>query len=403
MQKELEQLLSDVKTSLAETTGPIKQIAEKALKASETGETMGAEIKQQADKLLQAQGALSEAQTKITERLETLETSNSELSQKLLARGSGGKQIRQTLGQAFVADDKVKSFMSAGKGSVSVTINNAITSGTAPAIPDQETEVVGLPKRQMRIRQLLTNSRMGSSSIKYRKQTVRTINAAARAEGDPSVESVLEWANADAIARTLSHHVNVSKESYADADFLAGEIDGDLLYGLDLKEDLQLLAGDGLGENLSGLVTNATAYVASFVPDGTPTILDTLRLAYLQATLSDYMADGVVLNPIDLAYIELLKDANNRFIFANPQEEIGPRLWGRPVVETKAIDVDKFLVGAFRAAGTIYDRSQTDVLISSEHGTNFIEGMLTIQAEKRLALAVKRPAALVYGDLGRVA
>jgi HK97 family phage major capsid protein len=59
-------------------------------------------------------------------------------------------------------------------------------------------------------------------------------------------------------------------------------------------------------------------------------------------------------------------------------------------------------VGAFRMAGTIYDRMQTEVLISSEDRDNFVKNMLTVRAEKRLAFAVKRPAALIYGDLGLI-
>jgi HK97 family phage major capsid protein len=66
------------------------------------------------------------------------------------------------------------------------------------------------------------------------------------------------------------------------------------------------------------------------------------------------------------------------------------------------MDVDEFLVGAFLTAATIYDRMDAEVLISSEDADNFTKNMLTVRAEKRLALAVKRPAALVTGDFGNI-
>ncbi|RYE64054.1 MAG: phage major capsid protein, partial [Oxalobacteraceae bacterium] len=140
------------------------------------------------------------------------------------------------------------------------------------------------------------------------------------------------------------------------------------------------------------------AYADQGIVVDNPTKIDILRLALLQASLAEYSADGIVLNPIDWADIELTKDGEQRYIFANVIQMAGPQLWGRPVVATQAMDQDEFLTGAFRMAAKIWDRMDTEVLISSEDRDNFIKNMLTVRAEKRLALAVKRRAALVTGD-----
>ena len=53
---------------------------------------------------------------------------------------------------------------------------------------------------------------------------------------------------------------------------------------LDLEEEQQILAGDGVGDNLSGLITEATPFAAQAgLPDQTR--LDRLRLALLQLEL----------------------------------------------------------------------------------------------------------------------
>lgn len=61
-----------------------------------------------------------------------------------------------------------------------------------------------------------------------------------------------------------------------------------------------------------------------------------------------------------------------------------------------------FLVGAFETATQIYDRMQTEVAISDQDRDNFIKNMLTIRGEERLAFAVKRPAALIAGNLALI-
>ena len=66
------------------------------------------------------------------------------------------------------------------------------------------------------------------------------------------------------------------------------------------------------------------------------------------------------------------------------------------------MDQDSFLVGNFQMAAQIFDRMGVEVLISSEDRSNFIENKLTVRAEQRLALTIKRPAALIYGDFGLV-
>lgn len=106
-----------------------------------------------------------------------------------------------------------------------------------------------------------------------------------------------------------------------------------------------------------------------------------------------------MLHPAAWTGIELTKDAAGGYIFANPQGIAGPTLWGRPVVPTKGIGAANFLVGAFKLAAQIFDRMETEVRISDQDRDNFIRNMLTIRAEKRLAMAVKRATAMVRGTL----
>ena len=404
----ISKLLAEVNQNLARIESDVKKTAEEALKQSKNTGVTTQELKKSSDELLVAQKQLTDAQHKLTDRLEKLETRNSDLEQELSQRSGGGREERKTFGQMVAESDAIKAFVQNGsRGSMRMTLDvkQAITSLNTSAgdliWSDRETEIVGMPKRQMTIRNLLSQGRTGSNLVEYAKQVTRTNNAAIVSEGVQKPESNYVWDRADAPVRTIAHWVHVSRQAMEDAAQLQTELDNELRYGLALAEELQLLKGDGVGENISGLVTQATAYSAAFAVTG-ETMIDTLRLALLQASLSEYPADGIVLHPTDWARIELTKDGEFRYIFANVMQMAGPQLWGRPVVATQSMDVDEFLVGAFKMAATIYDRMDPEVVASSEDRDNFVKNMITVRAEERLALAVKRTAALITGDFGNV-
>ncbi|EPE95718.1 phage major capsid protein [Rhizobium grahamii] len=403
----IEALLKDVKSELSKVGDDVKRTAEDALKQSKDAGSLSQETKQKADELLMAQGKLSAAHDKLSEKLEQLSTRSTDLEQKIANRRQGGDAAPKSLGQLVGENEKIKAFAAAGgAGTVKVSVQNAITSagnsGGALIVPQRDTEIVGLPRRRMTIRQLLQVGSTNSNSIEYARMITRTNAAAAVAEGAQKPESNYVWEPRDAPVRTIAHWVAVSRQAMDDIPQLQSEIDGELTYGLDFVEEAEILKGDGTGQHLLGLVPQATDYVAPAITVPNMTKIDVLRLALLQASLAEYPADGIVLHPTDWADIELTKDGENRYIFANVIQLAGPQLWGRPVIDTQAMSLDEFLVGAFKMAAKVWDRMDTEVLISSEDRDNFIKNMLTVRAEKRLALAVKRPAAMVTGDFSDI-
>jgi HK97 family phage major capsid protein len=112
------------------------------------------------------------------------------------------------------------------------------------------------------------------------------------------------------------------------------------------------------------------------------------------------MADAVLLNPVDWAAIEielLTTVAGQTLLSYNNAGE--PRLFGVPVVESVGVAADTFAVGAFGQAGTIYNREGVTVDLSESDGDNFTKNLVTIRAERRLALAIEVPGAIRGGDL----
>lgn len=396
-------LLKEVRAKLDEVGSSVKQTAETALKQAQKSGDASAEVKATADKLLVQQHALSEAQAALTGRLEQLETRATDIEQRAESRRDVQPAPVQTLGQRVAAHEDRERFVRQGcKGSVHFAITSLSDSAGALIESDRAAEIVGLPRRRLLLRELFMPGRTGSNAVEFAKQVTRTNNAAVVSETVQKPQSAYAWTLDTANVKTIAHWVPISRQAMEDAAQLATEIDGELRYGLDIAEENAMLTGDGVGENISGINTTATAFSPAFNVDGGNTRIDALRLAILQVQLADYDADGMVLHPTDWAQIELQKDSQLAYLFANPLQLAGPVLWGRAVVPTTAQTVTKFTVGPFRMAATIYDRMETEVAVSSEDRDNFVKNMLTARAEKRLAFAVKRPTAIILGDFDAI-
>lgn len=397
-------VLERLSAKVDEMSGPIKATAEQALKEVKNFGEVSAATKAKADKAITEITATSKAVDELKASIEGINGSMLELSQQVAAGGSAGDDRRpMSLGQAFVAEEeKIGNFVQNGcRGALSITVENAITtaSGSAGGLIShpEETNPVRMARRRLRIWQMLTQSRTGKDLVTYRKQVLRTNAAAMVAEGGTIPASEYGWDKATSPVKKIGHVTNISEEAMSDADQLQSEIDSELRYGLDLEREMQILSGDGVGDNLGGLLTEATAFsAAAGLPNATP--IDRLRLAILQVTLSDYVATSITMNPTDWAAVDLLKDTVGRFIFGNPGTLSTPRLWSLDVVESNSMSVGEWLVGDLAMAATVYRRADVEVLISSEHGTNFVEDMLTMKATERLAMAIKRAAAMVTGN-----
>ena len=392
--KDLPQLAEELK----KRTDEVKAIAEEFNGKAAKGEKLSQDAKDAADV----------AMTKLNELRAQVE----ELEQKATRKAGADEADHRSLGQQFVESkgfkDLAESPSQRGKADMQLkaTITLA-TTDTLGAAGDtvQVTRVAGIvapPERRMTVRDLITPGRMDGNALEYVKETGFVNNAGMVAEAAAKPQSDLKFDLVSTTAKVVAHYVKASRQILSDSSMLASYIDGRLRYGLAFKEEQQLLNGDGTGQNLLGIIPQATAYAA---PGGLTSAqaMDQMRLAMLQAELAEYPATGHVMNPIDWTRIELLKDTTGRYIIGNPQGTTAPRLWNLPVVATQAIAQDKFLTGAFKLGAQLFDRWLARVEVATENEDDFIKNLVTILAEERLALAVYRPEAFIYGDLGFVA
>lgn len=365
------------------------EAVEKQIKAN--GE-MSAETRTKVDELLTKQGELN---ARLGEAEQKLVNASRDRSHQ--------EEPQKSVGALVIGSEEMQDMNSSFRGSRRVSVPRAaITTATGgDLIPAQRLAgVVAPPQRRLTIRDLVAPGETESNSIEYIRETGYTNNARTVAEGTAKPYSDITFALATANVRTIAHLFKASRQMLDDAKALQSYIDARARYGLNMAEEAQLLYGSGAGANLQGLMTVAQLYAA---PAGVAVVgeqrIDRLRLALLQAELAEFPSDGIVLNPIDWAAIELTKDGEGRYIIGQPQDGTTPRLWNRPVVSTQAMTQDDFLVGAFKLGAQIFDRMEIEVLISTENDKDFENNMATIRAEERLAFAIYRDEAFVTGQL----
>lgn len=390
--KAVESEYKEVTKNLKDIGDQLKAHAENAQKELKKNSELSAQTKQNVDTLLVAQGELQARLQAAEQKMVSLED-----------RGDGPHKV-VSLGQHVADSEAFKNFDPRMSQKFSVSINAAITSLDSSAgsliEPQRVAGVIATPNRRLTIRDLISPGRTESNSIEYVRETGFTNSADVVSENPTNVkpESSIQFELDTETVATIAHWIRASRQVLSDAKMLSSYIDSRLRYGLQLKEEAQLLKGSGVGLNINGIYTQATAYSNPGVVVQAQTRIDQLRLALLQAELAEYYADGIVLSPVDWAAIELTKTSENAYLLANPHGTATASLWSRPVVPTQAMDAGDFLVGAFQMAAQVWDREDANVVVSTEDRDNLVKNMVTILAEERLALTVYRPEAFVKGE-----
>lgn len=276
----------------------------------------------------------------------------------------------------------------------------------------QRDSIVIPPMRTKRVRDLFPVRKTNAQVIEYFRQLGFTTltgggtnNAAPVAERSggnfaAKPQSSFNFIGEQAPVRTLAHWEAAHRNVLADEPQLRSIIDNELMYGLRLLEDSQILNGDGTGENLLGVLNTPNIQEYSWSEGAVLPVADTkadsIRRAATLSYLAYYEPSGVVLHPNDWEDIELTKDKNGQYLIAVSVAMGGePKVWRMPLVDTPAIAEGTALVGAFGTGAQLYDREEASIRISEQHSDFFVRNAIVVLAEQRLALAVKRPEAFV--------
>lgn len=261
------------------------------------------------------------------------------------------------------------------------------------------------PTQRQRVRDLFPVNKTSSNLIEFFRvlEMANDGKGAAAPVADYSAgnfglkpQSTIGFESDQASIKTIAHWVPVHRNFLSDVPAVKSIINNQLMYGLALVEDDQLLNGNGSGENVRGLLN--TPGIQSYTAGVAELKSDSLRKAQTLSALALYPATGYILHPSDWEDIELQKDTTTAYtLTTNIAVGLQTRVWRLPVVETPVIEEGTFLTGAFGQGAQIWDRESASIRLSDSHADYFVRNAVAILCEERIGLTVTRPQSIISG------
>lgn len=348
--------------------------------------------------------------------------------------GHGGKSSRaqtpgepKDIGGLFVQSEAWKAYAADG------TLNRPVTVpmdslfgpgyrgiGEVPSTQSALFDSSGFPTRQdiypepietlyqaNNIASLMPQAQTDSDTIRYPVETVTSTGAVEIAEGDTKPEAQISFADTDETLKQIPVLLPMTNKSLRNQAFLRAYINARLRLFVQMREDSQLLNGNGTAPNLRGIlnrsgINTATSYsIGGSNPD--QALIDAVFHGAMRVRDAFLEPDATVMKPSTWEIAALAKDANRNYILGGPGAvnfaagDPAPRLWGLKVVLNANMPAQSAtnkvaIVGAWRTAAMVVRRGEIELALSESHGTFFAENKVMLRAEEEVGLLVFRPA-----------
>ena len=323
------------------------------------------------------------------------------------ASAQGEAPADDSYGQQFVKNAEYATFQrKTSRGSIGLELKNTVTNAIGNTFSERRPTLVTGAFREFTIEDLITSIPTSANAIDWVRENVFTNSAAEAAEGVQIAQSSITFTTGTMPVTNVAHFIKITRQLAMDNAALAAFINRRMVYGVNLRVENQLVAGDGVAPNLGGLTlaANRTAHgytAASLAALGLSATnkLDLIGKMIGDCALADYPADVIILNTADWWTLRLSKDSQGRYLLGDPASSVTPMLFGRPVVASNAMTALNVWVGSLSQAATLHNREGIVVEMSDSDENNFQLGLVSVRAMRRLALTVEKPAAARYGLL----
>lgn len=190
----------------------------------------------------------------------------------------------------------------------------------------------------------------------------------------------------------VAAYIKESDEYISDYGFLASAINGRLLYELNLVRQAKVISGL-LGTSGIQTIGDDTAVTRTAVD-----VADEIANAIADViTYSGRAANAIVMTPTIWKLLRIGKDQTNKYYGGGYFAALhGENIWNLPIVLSNQLTADHIIVGAFDTCASLVSKAEgvTIEAVNTDQD-DFIKNLMTVRAECREKLAVRRPAGFV--------
>lgn len=282
------------------------------------------------------------------------------------------KNLTDALYEAFKANrDAILALKNDRNGNVKLELTKVAQNMTFPTNTtgiigrrEQDSTIYGIQRRARFITEIISMGTTTARHYSYINKTGYEGAPAMTPEGTLKPQADWNLVEVTLTPKKVAMIVTVSKEMLDDIDNMAEDVRGEISDQiLDVMEN-QWLNGDGTGENISGVMDNATPFAAgpllNKVDDANNK--DVLRAAIDQVRRNNFIPNYIVMSTSDAALMDMEKDSTGQYLFPTFVGSDGQTVKGIPVIESNWMAADTFLVGDFtRYKGKIREGLTLDV------------------------------------------
>ena len=335
--------------------------------------------------------SLTEKSAEIEKAIAKFEGKIEGMSEKGFRTEKAPKSVGEAMTKAYKENvDKINELVGKGqtfsldvKALYDTTITDDYTGNVA--LSTLEPGVSKIARPRIRVRDIVNMGTTNSKFVTYISQTAQTSagwvdEAGEKVSGQPSYEEVSEE------VKKVAGTIKISKEMLADLAFVQSEINSDLMASVDQAIETGIING-ALG-GLTGILNVAPAFSAGGFAAAVPSanLADVIRIAAAQIEAANFQATHVVLNPADVAALQLTKTSTGEYTYPMFMMEM-TTIAGLTIVSSTNIAAGTFLVGDFTKCN-VRMREAMNLQVGYVND-DFQRNMVTILCEARLVEYVK--------------